>query len=266
MRSLCYGLVFLFLAALPYSTGQDTFKQSDAKDCGMEGTAKSEAGKEIDRLKNRFVAPTIDQIDADLSLTAMLTPGDDIDRFDHNKGAKIAAFVVDVKVGGVETCNCRAKNPIDRDTHIVLGASVDAPKTHCVIVEVTPRIRAQKKAVGEDWSTEGLRTALKGKWVEFTGWLLFDTPHVHEAENTQPGNPKNWRATCWEIHPVTSMKNFNSTPPNAVVLSTDVLSTFHGIQKKQFERDAAKKAATHTRNRALRESFDKDDLDEELPK
>ena len=39
--------------------------------------------------------------------------------------------------------------------------------------------------------------------VQFTGWLLFDTDHVHEAVNTAPDNPRDWRNTVWEIHPAT---------------------------------------------------------------
>jgi hypothetical protein len=35
--------------------------------------------------------------------------------------------------------------------------------------------------------------------------MLFDTEHVGESENTAPGSPGNWRATAWEIHPVTGI-------------------------------------------------------------
>jgi len=262
MRLLRCGLVALCFAFLSQGNGQETFKLSDGRECGLEGTAKSEAGKAIDRLKNRFVAPTTDQIDSDVSLAAILAPGDDLDRFDQNKGAKISGFVIDVKVGGVETCNCKAKDPIDRDTHIELGFAIDAPKTQRVIVEVTPRIRAQMKEMDKDWTTDALRKALKGKWVEVTGWLLFDTPHVNEAENTHPGNPKNWRATCWEIHPVTGMEIFDQAPEDAVVLHPQLPATFHRIHRKHFERDSVKRANTHTRNQTLQGSFDKEDLDE----
>jgi hypothetical protein len=266
MRPLRYGLLVLLIAYAPHGMAQEKFKLSDGRECGLEGTAKSEAGKAIDRLKNRFVAPTEGQFDLDVSLVALLAPGDDLDRFDQNKGAQVSGFVIDVKVGGIETCNCRAKNPVDRDTHIELGLAGKAPKTQRVIVEVTPRIRAQMKAVGKDWSTDALGKDLKGKWVKVTGWLLFDTPHINEAENTHPGNPKNWRATCWEIHPVTGLDILDNPPANGVVLHHDLLATFHRIQRTQFERDSVRKAAIHTRNRTLVGSFDKEDLDEDVPK
>jgi hypothetical protein len=44
-----------------------------------------------------------------------------------------------------------------------------------------------------------------GHWVQFEGWLYFDLGHATEAENTAPGNPENWRATAWELHPVTKI-------------------------------------------------------------
>jgi len=75
-----------------------------------------------------------------------------------------------------------------------------------VIVEVTPRWRAMMKLQGVDWSTNSLQKTLPGHWVRVRGWLLFDLEHAGEAENTNPGHPRNWRATAWEIHPVTGIE------------------------------------------------------------
>ncbi len=44
------------------------------------------------------------------------------------------------------------------------------------------------------------------KKVRVTGWMFFDSDHNTEAENTNPGGPKNWRATSWEVHPVTGFE------------------------------------------------------------
>src|SRR5439155_21129030 len=124
------------------------------------------------RHKNRFADPTEDQIDAEISLAALLAPGPDTDRFDEERGARIVGFVVDVKKGGNETCNCQATNPIDMDTHIELALSPDAAETERVIIEIAPRIRQRMTNLVNDWSTDGIRTQFKGKWVEVTGWLL----------------------------------------------------------------------------------------------
>jgi hypothetical protein len=35
--------------------------------------------------------------------------------------------------------------------------------------------------------------------------MYFDVGHAEESENVSPGKPDNWRATAWEIHPVTKI-------------------------------------------------------------
>jgi len=93
--------------------------------CGLDGTAQSASGKDLDRHKNRYAYPTSGDIDPEVSLAAMLAPGPDKTRFDQEKAASIQGFVVDVKVGGKETCNCEATDPADRDTHIELALAGD---------------------------------------------------------------------------------------------------------------------------------------------
>jgi hypothetical protein len=94
-----------------------------------------------------------------------------------------------------------------------MALTEDAPESKRGIAYVTPRLRAQMKVRGVDWTTSALQRTIKGKWVEVTGWLLFNTPFIKKAENTNPGNKSNWRATCWEIHPVTDIKILSGPPP-----------------------------------------------------
>jgi hypothetical protein len=71
---------------------------------------------------------------------------------------------------------------------------------------------------GKDWSTDALKSdnqGIIGRWIEVSGWLLFDIAHRNGAENTNPGDPANWRATCWEIHPITSIKLLDGAPESA---------------------------------------------------
>jgi hypothetical protein len=161
---------------------------------------------ELNKLKNRSAPPTRAEIDSTVTLAKMLAPGNDEARWSNGKAAKITGYVCDVKPGGVETCNCKTKDVDKRDTHIelLLDPMHDA-KMLRVVVEVTPRIREKMKAEGVDWSTKALRSKLLGRWVTFTGWMLFDEEHASQAENTNPGRPRNWRATAWEIHPVTQI-------------------------------------------------------------
>jgi hypothetical protein len=137
----------------------------------------------------------------------MLAPGYDIGRWKVKYGATITGYVNDVKVGGVESVNCHAKDQQHRDTHIELVLNpVNFGSIQRVIVEVTPRWRAIVAAQGVNWSTRTLRDKLLGRWVKVTGWMLFDAEHKGEAENTAPGRARNWRGTALEIHPVTRIE------------------------------------------------------------
>jgi hypothetical protein len=213
----------------------------------MAGTGTSAANKALNRLKNRFILPDDSDIDKNVTLAAMLAPGDDTDRFDTHEAAKITGLVINVKVGGKENCNCQATNPTDMDAHIELALHKDAPKNQRVIVEVTPRLRLLKKAKDIDWSTATLEQTtdkgIKGKWVEVAGWLLFDDIHRDAAENTNPGGPMNWRATCWEIHPVTDIKVLSGPPEGTPQLHPSLLAAFHQAHAQHVKRDPKRKAA-----------------------
>lgn len=157
----------------------------------------------LNQQKNRWHAPVDADIDPAFTLDALLQPGNDDTRFNDSKAGEIEGWVVNVKVGGVETVNCKATDPLYRDTHIEVADHMGAPETERVIVEVTPRWRAAMQAQGVDWSTAGLQ-ALIGKRVRFRGWQLFDEEHRGQARNTAPTNASDWRATVWELHPVTA--------------------------------------------------------------
>jgi hypothetical protein len=77
-----------------------------------------------------------------------------------------------------------------------------------VIIEVTPRLREIMAEQGLNWSTESLNGMIKGVKIQVTGWLFYDSEHQDAAFSNDPDNNigrQNWRATCWEIHPVTSI-------------------------------------------------------------
>jgi len=161
----------------------------------------------LNRLKNRETAPIAKDFDRTVSLAAMLRPGNDESRWDTHKAAQLVGYVADVKMGGVETVNCHARSAHGRDTHIDLTISAaDAySEAKHVIVEVTPRWRAAMAAKGVDWETDTLRERLLGRCVRVTGWLLFDAEHRRESRNTADAGREVWRATAWEIHPVTAI-------------------------------------------------------------
>src|SRR5262245_24059909 len=90
-----------------------------AQTCPPEGDARGVKTQHQNVLKNRHEAPVASDMDAAATLDALLQSGDDLDRWDHGRGA--------VYKGGVETTNCHATNEIDQDTHIELALTEDAP-------------------------------------------------------------------------------------------------------------------------------------------
>jgi hypothetical protein len=204
-RPLACIVLCLSLSIPTFAQNKDSSKLEIYNGCGMEGDARSPGVQALNRLKNRYAAPQ--QIDPAITLAAILAPGRDTGRWKVKQGAEIVGYVSDVKVGGIESTNCHARSANERDTHIelVLDPMVGSP-TQRVIVEVTPRWRAIMAAQEVDWSTRALRDRLLGRWIKVRGWMLFDVEHQNASENTAPGRERNWRATAWEIHPITSIE------------------------------------------------------------
>jgi hypothetical protein len=174
--------------------------------CGLDGSAKTATLKKLNQLKNRYAAPQPNEVDQSITLSAILAPGNDKARWSSTRAAEVTGYVLAIKPGGAETCNCGKTDPPHIDTHIELVLkSTDTAGTQSVVVEVTPRMRAIMTANGTDWSTKTLRKQILGKWVKVRGWMMFDAQHSNAAENTNPGGANNWRATAWEIHPVTDI-------------------------------------------------------------
>ena len=266
---LVLGLVFVgFLLGQDLDKQTGVYTTSEGDRCPLEGKQSGSDGtKELNPLKNRFSFPEQGDIDKDVTLVAMLTPGDDVDRFDPKKGATVTGFVVNVKRGGKESCNCEATNSVDMDTHIELALSKEAPKNQRVIVEVTPRLRMLMKRQGIDWTTETLQKendikGIKGKWLTVTGWLLFDSVHAEEAENTNPGNPANWRATCWEIHPVTKIEILPGPPEETPNLDPAVMAQFHKAHTQHAQRDPRRRERIKDTLKMLLSKFNEADLKE----
>lgn len=172
--------------------------------CPAEGAAVTPGGRGFMRLKNRGAAPGPDDFDPDVSLEALLRPGEDRGRWSESRAGRVEGYVVEVVEGGMEAANCFSYR--ERDVHVHVAARPDAPRREWLVLEVTPRARRQAPGRGEDWSAAALRRGLVGRRCRFEGWLLFDREHADESENTAPGSRGNWRGTAWELHPVTSVE------------------------------------------------------------
>jgi hypothetical protein len=202
----------LFLLGLLLTTNaafcQDIFP-IDGQDCGMEGSAKRVNDKQLNRLKNRFIAPTSAQLDANFNWTELAKTEDDRAKFSAAKGVILRGYVLRVTPGGAETCNCNSKTPEFRDTHIVI--TPDAAQTglmNQVVIEVTPRMRAIMATKGVDWSQEALKK-LRGKKIEVEGWLFYDYNHGNQSAKIRQKSKGVTRSTAWEIHPITRLTVVN---------------------------------------------------------
>ncbi len=170
-----------------------------AAPCGLHGSAKPGSQEyALNPFKNRSVASST--VNTRITLEALANGA----RFENTEAASIVGYVALVKPGGMETCNCGASQPANRDTHIALVADPadanDASKH--VVVEVTPRSRRRYHLP----STAMLKKQILHKRVMISGWLFYDLIHEPNAANTNPDGKQIWRATCEEIHPVSGIK------------------------------------------------------------
>ena len=178
-----------------------------ALNCPNTGIAFTRRARHLHVLKNRTALPQPADFDSRITLDALLQPGDDLQRWQTDHAARIQGEVIDVAYARPEATNCF--NPCRRDIHILIATRKAAPKNEQVVLEITPNLRDWAAKQGMDWSEQGLRAQLMGHWCEFAGWLYFDVGHAEESENRAPRNPHNWRATAWELHPVTEITIIN---------------------------------------------------------
>ena len=131
-----------------------------------------------------------------VSIDSILKDGKDGDRFSNNMFVYTEGYVILVKNGGAESCNCDSTNAIYHDIHIELAKTPNAAKGEVMIVEVTPKLKN-----AEGLTAKSLKT-LVGQKVRIYGYFFFDSEHKQNAANTchQCTNVLRW--TCWEIHPV----------------------------------------------------------------
>jgi hypothetical protein len=173
------------------------------RNCPSVGIALTSRARNLHRLKNRTALPQAADFDSSITLDTLLQPGDDTGRWSTERAARIQGLVIDAAYARPEATNCFS--PCRRDHHILIAKRKDAAKNEQVVLEVTPNLRDWAAERGIDWSEQTLQAQLVGHWCEFEGWLYFDVGHAEESENTAPHNPSNWRATAWEIHPVTKI-------------------------------------------------------------
>ena len=172
--------------------------------CPSSGLALSESRRTVHRLKNRTSFPQPSEFDSQVTLSNILAPGRDEMRWSQTKAARVEGYVVSVGRASIELANCYS--PCRRDIHINVALRPDAAPSEQMVLEVTPYFERLNASQGLDWSEQRLKQTLVGHWCRFEGWLFYDIGHDEEATNTHKGGSNIWRATGWEIHPVTKIE------------------------------------------------------------
>lgn len=171
--------------------------------CPPSGLALSPTRRNLHHLKNRISFPQDIDFDPQATLTSILQAGRDERRWSQTKAARVEGYVVSIGKAGVELANCYS--PCRRDIHINLALRMDAPPSQQMVLEVTPHFERLVATQGLDWSEENLKATLVGRWCRFEGWLFYDVSHDEESANTHQEGSNVWRATAWEIHPITKI-------------------------------------------------------------
>lgn len=189
--------------------------------CPLEGDSRGDPALNV--LKNRYIAPATSDMDASIA-----TPGDMVAlamphelesvklRSDwpedpevravtarEAKAVTVEGYLVRAKeenTGSGESCNCHEPKVLF-DYHLYLADQPGVGIADAVVVEMTPRWRE----LYPTWGTaengyEGFATIQShvDERVRVTGWMLFDEEHLNQVGK--------YRATVWEIHPITAFE------------------------------------------------------------
>lgn len=170
------------------------------KPCPKKGDNPNPRIEHLDSLKNRSAEVNI--VPKNILISEFLKPGNDQNRFSSSQFVQVTGYIIKVKYGESETCNCHSTDKQDLDFHIEVAADANHTARNEVMVwEITRFNKADNPEL-----TYAYIKSLVGKTVTATGWLFFDEEHLNASENTHPGGKNNWRATCWEIHSIKSIK------------------------------------------------------------
>lgn len=112
---------------------------------------------------------------------------------------KFAAWLMKLRPGHHESCNCNDEGSEVNDMHLVLISSSDrenTPECKSVTAEISPHFRP------DQWNGDAFLKA-NDHPLRFTGHLMYDAAHrpcSGSPPKGSPGTPS--RIASWEIHPV----------------------------------------------------------------
>lgn len=162
-------------------------------DCAIGGDNSNAKVMAADSLKNRSEIPARYKAMKVADLLKMKVT----DKTDQHQAVSVKGYILDIKDGGLESCNCHSK--LFKDTHIYLVSdSSVTDESKAIIVEATPRMREQ---LG---STRDLKTKYLNQNVTVYGYLFCDAEHKQNS-TADNGSGLHWRGTVWEVHPITKI-------------------------------------------------------------
>ena len=164
--------------------------------CPVKGDKDNPKFQHTDSLKNRNYK---EQANDSINLYWIMFPVIHMENqwsFNERTYVTLTGYILGVKWGGAETCNCHNKDTSQEDYHIELIPD-SAYKGKPMICEVNRYVRciswtALKKLIHHN--------------VTISGNLFYDAEHWQNAVNSNPQGTNLWRQTCWELHPVLSIK------------------------------------------------------------
>lgn len=107
----------------------------------------------------------------------------------NGRPVSITGYLANARREGPESPNCHSQT--DRDFHIWLVDHPTTDRTNSIVVEATPRVRANHPG----WTIDRFNTIVKHQIpVRISGWTMLDPEHPDQVGQT--------RGTIWEIHPI----------------------------------------------------------------
>jgi hypothetical protein len=184
--------------------------------CKACGTATDKKARGLNVEKNREDAATAPE---EITVQQMRDSRNN-KKFSPDMQVWVTGYVASVVAGGFEeSCNCGRKDLQDIHINIVANESEANNQSKYVVVEFTPRWQEKFgiSAASYQQMLNSVRGQIQHKWVRFDGWMLYDYMHEDGSKSTSPAQPVcpndgqehpncNWRATPWEVHPVTAYK------------------------------------------------------------
>lgn len=202
LRSSAVALDSTAPAGLPNLPTKPTPVSNTFKGCPPDGNGGDLV---LNRLKNRVdVAPH--WIPVRFQAVADLHWPDSVNRKDREEwdpddtrqisqyeGMPIAVegYLAGVRREGKERCNCQKSTADMVDYHLWLTEREGEGKADSIVVEVTPRIRAQHPK----WTVKNITAVVDAAdRVRISGWLMLDQEHPEQLGKH--------RGTLWEVHPI----------------------------------------------------------------